>query len=121
MERRRITLREILCAAALLAVAIGLYLWSFARPAGGTVVIEQDGKTVYRIDFTTLSEPETLEVNGTVIEIGPNGAWFVSSPCPDQICVKAGLCSRAGESAVCLPQRVSLRITGEGGVDAITG
>lgn len=121
MERRRIALREIVCAVLLLAAAAGLYLWSLNRPAGNTVVIEQDGQTVYRIDFSALSETETLEINSTVIEITPEGASFVSSPCPDQICVKAGQCSRAGESAVCLPQRVSLRITGEDGVDAVTG
>ena len=67
---------------------------------------------------------EEASNDGTVIEVGPAGAAFVSSPCPDQVCVEAGLCDRVGETAVCLPQRVSIRIVGDGGdgaVDAMTG
>lgn len=121
MEKRRITRREILCLLILLALAAALYLHGLQRPAGGTAVIEQDGKTLHRIAFASLSETETLSVGDTVIEVGPEGARFVTSPCPDQVCVRAGLCSRAGDTAVCLPQRVSIRITGDGGADAMTG
>lgn len=121
MEKRRITCKEILCLLALLALAAALYLHGLQRPAGGTAVIEQDGRELHRIAFSSLSEAETLSVEGTVIEVSPEGAAFVSSPCPDQICVRAGLCSRAGDTAVCLPQRVSIRITGDGGADAMTG
>lgn len=121
MEKRRITRPEILCLLILLALAAALYLHGLQRPTGGTAVIEQDGKTLHRIAFASLSETETLSVGDTVIEVGPEGARFVTSPCPDQVCVRAGLCSRAGDTAVCLPQRVSIRITGDGGADAMTG
>lgn len=124
MEKRRITFKGILCLLVLLALAAGAYCWSLMQPDGSTVVIEQDGEELYRIDFTARTETETLTVNGTVIEVGPAGAAFVSSPCPDQVCVEAGLCDRVGETAVCLPQRVSIRIVGDGGdgaVDAMTG
>ena len=115
MEKRRITFKEILCLLVLLTLAAGAYFWSLMQPDGGTVVIDQDGEELYRIDFTARTETETL---------GPAGAAFVSSPCPDQVCVEAGLCDRVGETAVCLPQRVSIRIVGDGGdgaVDAMTG
>lgn len=121
MERRKITYKEILCLLALLALAAALYLHGLQRPAGGTAVIEQDGRELHRIAFASLPETETLSVGGTVIEVGPEGARFVSSPCPDQVCVRTGLCSRAGDTAVCLPQRVSIRITGDGCADAMTG
>ena len=80
MEKRRITFKEILCLLVLLTLAAGAYLWSLMQPDGGTVVIEQDGEELYRIDFTARTETETLTVNGTVIEVGPAGAAFVSSP-----------------------------------------
>ena len=64
----------------------------------------------------------TLEVNGAVIELDKDGAHFVSSPCPDKICVNKGIIKRAGESAVCLPQRVSVRIEGgDSEIDSVTG
>ena len=67
MEKRRITFKEILCLLVLLTLAAGAYFWSLMQPDGGTVVIEQDGEELYRIDFTARTETETLTVNGTVI------------------------------------------------------
>ena len=121
MEKRNFTIREAIWLLALLVFAAGLYLWSLLQPAGSAVVIEQDGTALYRISFASRTEPEQIEINGTVIEVSREGARFVSSPCPDQVCVKAGLLTRAGETAVCLPQRVSVRITGGAGTDAVTG
>ena len=75
-----------------------------------------------RVVLADLKEPLTLEVNGAVIELDKDGAHFVSSPCPDKICVNKGIIKRAGESAVCLPQRVSVRIEGgDSEIDSVTG
>ena len=61
-------------------------------------------------------------MNGAVIELDKDGAHFVSSPCPDRICVNKGIIKRAGDSAVCLPQRVSVRIEGgDSEIDSVTG
>ena len=35
---------------------------------------------------------------------------FESSDCPDQICVRSGKLSRAGESAGCLPAVVVIKV-----------
>lgn len=121
MEKRRFTYKECILILALLALAAALYLWSLLQPAGSTAIVEQNGTELYRVSLSTLGEPVTLALDGVVIEITREGARFVSSPCPDQVCVEAGLLTRAGESAVCLPERVSLRITGETGLDSITG
>lgn len=121
MEKRKFTYKECLLLLLLLTAAAALYLWSLLRPAGSTVIIEQNGTEIRRVMLSSLTEPETLTVGEVVIELSRDGARFVSSPCPDQVCVEAGLISRVGESAVCLPERVSLRITGENGTDAATG
>lgn len=92
------------------------------RPKGAEAVIEQDGEVYRRVVLADLKEPLTLEVNGAVIELDKDGAHFVSSPCPDKICVNKGIIKRAGESAVCLPQRVSVRIEGgDSEIDSVTG
>jgi hypothetical protein len=75
-----------------------------------------------------LSPDRILEVPGplgvTVIEVGPDGARFRSSPCPLQICVQTGEVTRPGGVAACLPNRVAIRLLssrdgGEEQVDAI--
>ena len=121
MEKRKFSWKEALLLVLVLAVAAGVYLYAKTRPKGAVAVIEQDGE-VCRVVLADLKEPLTLEVNGAVIELDKDGAHFVSSPCPDKICVNKGIIKRAGESAVCLPQRVSVRIEGgDSEIDSVTG
>ena len=55
-----------------------------------------------------------------VIEISGKTVRFASSDCPDQVCVRTGTLTRAGQIAVCLPNRVVVRLVGAGQeVDAI--
>ena len=110
-----------LLALLLLALAVFFGARRFA-PAGETVLVEQNGEAVFSARLADLAEPQVLEIGGTAVEVSRRGARFLESDCPDRLCVKAGFLSRAGESAVCLPNRVSVRITGRGGtVDAVTG
>ena len=122
MEKRKFSWKEALLLVLVLAVAAGVYLYAKTRPKGAEAVIEQDGEVYRRVVLADLKEPLTLEVNGAVIELDKDGAHFVSSPCPDKICVNKGIIKRAGESAVCLPQRVGVRIEGgDSEIDSVTG
>jgi hypothetical protein len=75
-----------------------------------------------------LTSPRTIEYTGplgvTVVEIGPSAARILSSPCRHQICVNSGWIQHTGEVAVCLPNRLILRLVGDGGstpdLDAVT-
>jgi len=90
----------------------------FAPPAGTAIVTFGE----VRQEFA-LQENLTWEINGVVIEIYDGRARIVSSPCRDQLCVKAGWVTRPGEAAICLPQRVVLQVKGHGrgqsGVDGV--
>lgn len=121
-EKKTVTARELALLMALLLFAATVFLaWRVFAPAGSTVTVEQEGHVVFEAAFSSLAEPQILEIGSAQIEITREGARFVSADCPDKLCVKAGLLSRAGESAVCLPNRVSVRITGAGDADAATG
>lgn len=45
-------------------------------------------------------------------EIADGGVRVKSSDCPDKICVKTGLVSHEGMSAVCMPNRVIVTVEG---------
>ena len=51
------------------------------------------------------------------------GVWVERSDCPTQDCVHTGHISRSGQSIVCLPARVVIRLEGgtDSGVDAVIG
>lgn len=111
-------------ALALLALALAL-IPRFTAAPGRTAVLLVDGQTVATRDLSRLTGPETLTVAGengitATVEFSPGGARVSASTCPDKTCVRAGLLTRAGETAVCLPGRIVLRIDGPGDLDAET-
>ena len=53
----------------------------------------------------------TLVING-------GKASIVSADCPDKLCVHQQEISKAGESIICLPHKLVVRIEGTGEVDA---
>lgn len=109
----------ILLLALLIAAAAVWGVISLTKKAGEYVVVEIKGFEVgrYRLDVdrvVTLDCPGG-HVNELVIESGE--AHIASADCPEQLCVKHRPIKMSGESIICLPHRVVVRIEGEGGVD----
>lgn len=76
-------------------------------------VISVRGEVVQEIELDRVAEPYELEVIGDLtvkLEISDRGARFISSGCPDKLCVRRGLLSGYPDSAVCLPAKVSVKI-----------
>ena len=87
----------------------------------GYAEIVYNNEVIGRLDLTEdgIYSPEGFDVT---FEVRDGAAAFVSSDCPDKICVNTGFISRQGQSAVCLPNRLTLRIAGgEAGADVYTG
>ena len=111
----------------LAAVLAGAGFLQWLPKSGAPVaVIEQDGKEVRRVELSSIIQPETLVLEGEIsvtVLLEPGKVSIVHSDCPDQICVNTGVLTRPGQSAVCLPARVAVRIVGEtqSGVDGMTG
>lgn len=111
----------------LAAVLAGVGFWQWIPKSGAPVaVIEQDGQEVRRVELDSIVQPETLILEGEIsvtILLEPGQVSIIHSDCPDQICVNTGALTQPGQSAVCLPARVAVRIVGkiESGVDGMTG
>ena len=91
------------------------------RKNGRSVKVEIDGKisAVY-----SLSADGEYPLNGgtNILVIEKGEAFIKTSDCPDKTCVRTGRLRHVGESAVCLPNRVSVTVVGEdtGGVDLVS-
>lgn len=100
---------------ALAAAMVGaLYLLLWQPPAPPTdLSVWVAGEERMRLP---LDRPRRVSVNGalgtSVIEIEPGRARVAASPGPRQICVRTGWLREAGESAICLPNQVVIRING---------
>ena len=116
-----ICVRDIVAAAAVLMLCVALWL-IFSSGSGKTAVVVCDGEVLRRIDLTSVGGAYEFEAGNdikTVIRVENGAIGFVSSGCAEQICVRAGMIGKKGQTAVCAPARVSIFI--EGGADAVTG
>lgn len=82
---------------------------------GARVTVRVDGE-VYG-SYSLLRDRE-VRITGSdgeenVLIIRNGSAWMESASCPDGLCVRMGKISRKGQSVICLPNRVSVEITGE--------
>ena len=109
----------------LLAAIVGVVFWlQTVGESRITVEIRLDGELV---ESFSLDEERTVTVAGqyTNLVVDRDGAvWVEESDCPGEDCVHSGWQSTPGQSIVCLPNRVELRILGtpqEGEVDGVSG
>ena len=56
-------------------------------------------------------------VGDSVIEIDENGARFIETAGADKSCIEQGYIRDAGEMAVCVPNRVLMRVIGKSDID----
>ena len=107
----------------LLAALICCGLWLGLRRDGAAVVVEQDGKETARY---ALDENRTVRIKGqggyNLLVIEGGEAWLLEADCPNLLCVKTGKIRYAGQSIVCLPHKLAVRIVGgASALDAVTG
>ena len=107
----------------LLAALICCGLWLGLRRDGAAVVVEQDGKETARY---ALTKDRTVKIEGAagynILVIEGGEVWLSEADCPNLLCVKTGKIRYAGQSIVCLPHKVAVRIVGgASALDAVTG
>ncbi len=113
----------------LLIIAASIAVWflhrSFAKPPK-TAQILQNGVVIRTVDLENVAEPYEFELvseNGghNTIRVENGRIGVVAADCPDKICVRQGFIESGVLPIVCLPHRLSVVITDEGGVDAAAG
>ena len=107
----------------LLAALVCCCLWFLLRQDGGTVIVEQNGRETARY---ALSEDRTVRIEGeggyNLLVIEGGEVYLSEADCPTQLCMKTGKIRYAGQSIVCLPHKLAVRIKGgASGLDAVTG
>jgi hypothetical protein len=114
----KLTITDLLVTALILVVAavLSLYLFKTVGDSSSRIaVVEQNGKIIQEIDLDSLKEKTEVDLSGeyATIILAENGKVCIgSSTCRDQVCVKTGWLTKIGQSSVCLPNRVVVRIIG---------
>lgn len=94
-----------------LSALLAMNTWG--TPAGTRLIIRSGGKVVAE---SSMLENREIQIAGSLgvssITIQGGRARVSRDPSPRQYCVKQGWLSREGETALCLPNQVSLQVLG---------
>ena len=126
--------KAVLLTTALLVIAVlcvvRIYVVSHSSVENGQALyadLYQNGELLQTIRLDTVTAEYTFEVSGNAgatntVCVRPGSIAIVSASCPDQICVHQKAISRNGESIICLPSRIVLKIVDgeEAELDAVT-
>ena len=123
MFQTKTSWQDLIAVAVVAIVAVLLLLFPLlnARQGGTLVIVTPDGSKEY-----SLEQEQTIPVesNGITLEIViSDGAAFVKeSNCPDGVCRASKRISKSGESILCAPAGVTLKVKGgQANVDFVAG
>lgn len=83
-----------------------------------TAVISADGVDLHEMVLVDDGETETYEYisedghRNTIVREGTE-VTMIDASCPDQLCVRQGVITEAGETIVCLPHRLVVEVTSD--------
>lgn len=101
----------------LLAATLFALIFFMTRQEGAYAAVIKDGREVARYSLAEAREVPLIAngetTNLLVIEGGK--AFMREANCPDQICVKHRAISKVGETIVCLPNEIVIKIVDSGG------
>ncbi len=101
-------------------VLIAILMFFIASGGSGQTptecVIEINGEEFARYDLTTLAEEKIINIDNeygkNTVVIDGHGAAVIYSDCADGLEVKSGKITASGQSLICLPHRLTIRLEG---------
>lgn len=112
MEKRKFFKKsDVIIIIAVILIGI-LLIWLMPSAKGSYAMIIYNGREIDRLplDIDCVYRPEVNE--NVEIEVKNGQVHFLHSDCPDKICVNTGWLDKSGQSAVCLPNRLSVTVSG---------
>ena len=100
----------------LLLVALTL-CFALGSAKGASAEIYLGGKLYRRVD---LSKDCEIDLEHLTVIVEKVAIRVCDADCPDKICEERGAISKAGQTIVCLPNRIVIKVVGKGEVEAIT-
>lgn len=104
---------DVVIIACLCVICVLLFIPSFASSEDNTAYIYLDGELFEQISMNSVSKDYTLSVGGCELQISSDGIEFISSSCPDKLCIKKGKLTRSGDTMACVPNKVVVSIKSE--------
>lgn len=109
-----------------IGIVISIFLLSVAiiialrhMPSAKTAEILYNGEVILRIDLKTEDIIIIPENEDIIFQVADEKIAFISSTCPDKICVNTGFISKPWQTATCLPNKMTIRLKGNSNKNTI--
>lgn len=112
---------DIAVVAVIILIAAAFMLWSNSKSEAPQAVITVNGEAVETVDLQSVKEKRIIipDTSPSVAITAENGEiWFETAECEDKLCIASGKLSKHGDTAVCLPAKTAITVTGSD-VDAV--
>lgn len=123
MVKRKNLIWAAVFAAVIAACLIFIFLTG-GKSGENSAEIYEDGKLVKTIADLDPEKEYSFEIktkNGTnTVSVGGGSIWVSSADCSNQTCVHAGKISIAGQTVICAPHKLVIKVVGETSADAMT-
>lgn len=90
------------------AVSAVLFAFSFFGSEKLVAEISLDGELFQSVELFGLEEEKILQVGSCEILVENDGVAFLSSSCPDKLCINRGKLKKAGDTMACVPEKVTV-------------
>lgn len=101
-----------------LALIFALLIITVSKDFGSYVLVSVDGQTVEQ--FPLNKDGEYIVNGGTnTVVVKDSKVWVTDASCPDKLCEKMGAVQYSGQSIICLPNKLTVEITGSEDLDFI--
>lgn len=116
IKRKLFSLWDLLIIGIIIATAVSFTVFLFFQndTSNAVACIKINGEIYREIPLSQTDESQDIQLENdghhALIHIEDGEVSFVSSDCPDKLCVNQGAISKNGESIVCLPGRFSVTI-----------
>ena len=94
---------DIFIAATVVLLSLTVAVMLYFKGGGTTVTVKQDNKTVYS---GSLFDDTEIKLSGNTVTVKDGKAYMSWGSCKNQLCIHKGEISKAGESIICLPNKV---------------
>ncbi len=101
--------------AGVILIAATLFLIKNTDGGNAVATVSVNGEILYEINLNDTAGNREIDLgNGVTVGISGKEIFFLSSDCPSGICVHSGHLSHPGDTAVCVPNKTIIKLSGKG-------
>ncbi|WP_302627018.1 NusG domain II-containing protein [uncultured Eubacterium sp.] len=91
-----------------------IVIYNFMSKQGDVVEVYLEAKLIKKVPLDTDTEFEVkIDNHVNVVRVEKGFVFMLDADCPDKLCQKQGKIHNSGETIVCLPNKIVIRVNAE--------